>query len=78
MELTVGCRTNMPDGYDDRYFNIEVYGTDMDDNRLNEDDEQEINLHYLKEDIQGIAAEIVDDIVYLMDNNGNMIWELVE
>lgn len=68
MELIVGCVTRMPDGYDDRYFNVEVIGDRLTDGC-------EINLHYLMEDIQPMVAEIVDEIVYLIEAySGDLLW----
>lgn len=73
MELIVGCVTRMPEGYTDRYFNVEVYGEDLDGNRL--EDGCNINLHYLIEDIQPMVAEIVDEVVYLVDGaTGELLW----
>ena len=73
MELIVGCVTRMPEGYTDRYFNVEVYGEDLDGNRL--DKEYNINLYYLIEDIQCMVEEIVDEVVYLLDGTTcDLLW----
>jgi len=79
MELIVGCVTRMPEGYDDRYFNVEVIGTDLNDNRLSNDNGCNINLHYLIIDIQPMVDEIVDEVVYLIEKgSGDLLWELKE
>ena len=78
VSITVGFRTLMPKPHEDMYYLIDLIMHHPDaeiGETWNATDE---NLEWLTEDVQSLADGIVDEIVYVVDNESKSILYVID
>ena len=69
IKLVIGCVTLLPEGYKNRYFNVEALSPSIPVERMDKSDAED-----LVKEIQSETKEIVDEIMYVLAD-GEYIYD---